>query len=196
MTVATQLTVARLILAPLFVYFLFRETAHSLWIASAIFVVAALTDTADGYLARKTGTVTKIGRILDPLADKLLVGFAYLSFVLLGVTGVKGWMVGSILGREFLVTGLRSFAGRRGVEIHSSPFGKWKTFFQMGVVFGLLLMMSVRAASNPSPEYWKNPGGFVADLFYVALIATTLITLLSGLDYVWKNRSILWGDSR
>jgi CDP-diacylglycerol--glycerol-3-phosphate 3-phosphatidyltransferase len=195
MTVATKLTMARLVLAPLFVHFLLRETVHSLWIASAIFVVAALTDTADGYLARKTGTVTKIGRILDPLADKLLVGFAYLSFAVLGVTGVKGWMVGSILGREFLVTGLRSFAGRRGVEIHSSPFGKWKTFLQMGVVFGLLLMMSLRAAGNPSPAYWKDPQGFLADAFYVALIATTAVTLLSGLDYVWKNRRLLWGGS-
>jgi CDP-diacylglycerol--glycerol-3-phosphate 3-phosphatidyltransferase len=196
MTVATQLTIARLFLAPLFVYFLLRETVHSLWIASAIFVIAALTDTADGYLARRTGTVTAIGQILDPLADKLLVALAYLSFIVIGVAGVKGWMVGSILGREFLVTGLRSFAGRRGVVIHSSPFGKWKTTFQMGVVFGLLLMMSIRAANDPSPAHWKNPGGFLADLSYVALIVTTLVTLLSGFDYVWKNRAILWGDSR
>jgi CDP-diacylglycerol--glycerol-3-phosphate 3-phosphatidyltransferase len=191
MTLATQLTTLRFLMAPVFAYFLLRETVTSLWIASAIFVVAALTDTADGYLARRTGTVSQIGRVLDPLADKWLVALAYVAFIVIGVSGVKAWMVGSILGREFLVTGLRSFAGRRGVVIHSTPFAKWKTVFQMGVVFGLLFMMSIRAAANPTPSYWKNPGGFIADLFYLALIVTTLVTVLSGLDYVWKNRALL-----
>jgi CDP-diacylglycerol--glycerol-3-phosphate 3-phosphatidyltransferase len=196
LTAATALTVLRLLLTPFFGIFLLRETRGSLWTASIIFLVAALTDTADGYLARRTGTVTKAGRILDPLADKLLVALAYVSFLFLELPSVKAWMVACILGREVLVTGLRSFAGRRGVTIHSSPFGKWKTTFQMGVVFGLLLLMSIRAATDPAPAYWKRPGDPLAGtLLYAALVVTTLVTLLSGLDYFWKNRGLLRGGT-
>jgi len=196
MTVATALTLMRLALAPLFVLFLLRQTASSLWIASAMFVVAALTDTVDGYLARRTGTVTRAGRILDPLADKLLVALAYVAFLLLGLPSVKTWMVGAIVGREVLVTGFRSFAGHRGVTIHSSPLAKWKTTLQMTVVFVLLLLMSVRATSDPAPAYWKHPGGpTAAAVLYGALVVTTVITLLSGLDYFWKNRALLKGQA-
>lgn len=191
MTLATRLTIARLVMAPLFVVFLLRETVHSLWIASALFTLAALTDTADGYLARRTGTVTKLGRMLDPLADKLLVAFAYLSFLILRVPGVEVWMVVIIVARELLVTWLRSHVGRRGVVIHSSPLGKWKTTFQMVVVFGLLALMSIRATQDPSPAYWKSPGASFTGVVWAALVITTAITLLSGLDYVWKNRAAL-----
>jgi CDP-diacylglycerol--glycerol-3-phosphate 3-phosphatidyltransferase len=191
-TVATGLTVGRLLAAPLFAVFLLRQTALSLWTASVIFVLAALTDTIDGYLARRTGTVTRIGRILDPLADKLLVALAFLLFLQLELPSVKGWMVACILAREILVTGFRSFAGRRGVTIHSSPFAKWKTTLQMAVVIGLLLLMSVRAASDPAPNHWKHPGDPLAGtLLTGALLLTTLVTVLSGLDYFWKNRALL-----
>jgi CDP-diacylglycerol--glycerol-3-phosphate 3-phosphatidyltransferase len=196
MTVATHLTIARLVLTPVFAVFLLRQTVSSLWIASAIFLLAAATDSADGYLARRTNTVTRAGRILDPIADKLLVGLAYLSFLAMGVAPVKGWMVGSILGREFLVTGFRGLAGRRGVIIQPSTFGKWKTTIQMGVVFALLAIMSVRASEDPTPAYWKRPGEPLGDLVYLALILMTAVTLLSGLDYFWRNRGLLRGEAR
>jgi CDP-diacylglycerol--glycerol-3-phosphate 3-phosphatidyltransferase len=191
MTLATQLTVARLVMAPLFVVFLLRETVHSLWIASGLFTLAAVTDTFDGWLARKTNTVTKLGRMLDPLADKLLVAFAYLSCLVLRIPGIEAWMVGIIIARELLVTWLRSFVGRRGVIIHSSPLGKWKTTFQMTVVFALLALMSWRASLDPSPAFWKAPEAPYPSIIWVALVLTTGITLLSGLDYVWKNRRAL-----
>jgi CDP-diacylglycerol--glycerol-3-phosphate 3-phosphatidyltransferase len=197
MTVATFLTVIRLLLTPFFTVIAFQQTPQAVWTASAIFTVAAVTDFVDGYLARKTETVTKIGRILDPIADKLLVAVTYLTFLVLGVPSVKGWMVGAILGREALVTWLRSYVGSRGVVIHSSPLGKWKTGFQMGFVFLLLLVMSIRAAADPSPEYWKHTGsGFLDGALLVALLATTLITVVSGLDYVWKTRAALTGGAR
>ncbi|NNE42773.1 MAG: CDP-diacylglycerol--glycerol-3-phosphate 3-phosphatidyltransferase [Gemmatimonadetes bacterium] len=196
MTIPNILTVMRLILTPFFAVYLLRETPEGLWIASAIFVVAALTDTADGYLARKMGAETRIGQILDPLADKLLVALAYVSFLVLDLPSVKAWMVGTILGREVLVTAFRTFAGRRGVTILSSPFGKWKTTFQMVLVFVLLALMSYRAMSDPTPAYWKSPGDpFAGHLLYGGLVVTTLITLLSGLDYFWKNRSLLRGSA-
>ncbi len=196
MTLATRLTIARLFMAPALVFFVLRQTETSLWIAFSIFVLAAATDTADGYLARRTNTVTHVGRILDPLADKVLVGLAFLTFLGIGVSQVKTWMVAAVLGREFLVTGFRSFAGRRGVVVHSSAFGKWKTTIQMFLIFVLLLVMSVRAGQDPSPAYWKRPGGNLADALYVSLILMTVVTLLSGLDYFWKNRSVLRGGAR
>jgi CDP-diacylglycerol--glycerol-3-phosphate 3-phosphatidyltransferase len=204
MTLATVLTIFRLVLTPFFVVFLLwsgergatTEAVRWLWIASGIFVVAALTDTVDGYLARRTGTVTRAGRILDPLADKLLVGSAYVAFLILGLPSVKAWMVGSILAREVFVTGFRSFAGHRGVTIHSSPFGKWKTTLQMGLVFILLTIMSVRAASDPAPSYWMHPSDPLAGAALSgALLLTTVVTLLSGFDYFWKNRALLRGGS-
>jgi len=203
-TPATVLTLFRLALTPFFVVFLLwagdrgatTEAVRWLWIASGIFVVAALTDTVDGYLARRTGTVTRAGRILDPLADKLLVGSAYVSFLVLGLPSVKAWMVGSILAREVFVTGFRSFAGHRGVTIHSSPFGKWKTTLQMGLVFILLTIMSVRAASDPTPSYWMHPQDPLAGAaLYGGLLLTTVVTLLSGFDYFWKNRALLKGGA-
>jgi CDP-diacylglycerol--glycerol-3-phosphate 3-phosphatidyltransferase len=194
-TIATALTIGRLLAAPFFAVFLLRQTPHALWTASAIFLLAALTDTVDGYLARRTGTVTRIGRILDPLADKLLVALAYVLFLWLELPSVKAWMVACILAREVLVTGFRSFAGRRGVTIHSSPLAKWKTTLQMAVVFGLLLLMSVRAVTDPAPAYWKHPADPLAGtLLYAAVLVTTVVTLLSGLDYFWKNRALLTGN--
>jgi len=196
MTVATFLTLIRLLLAPLFGVVVFEQTPEAVWTAAAIFTVAAVTDFVDGYLARRTSTVTKVGRILDPLADKLLITVTYLSFLFLGVPSVKAWMVGAILGREALVTWLRSYVGRRGVVIHSSPLGKWKTAFQMGFVFLLLVVMSVRAASNPAPAYWKRTGSDWLDgALLVTLLLTTAITVVSGLDYVWKTRAAL-ADAR
>lgn len=189
MTLATRLTVGRLVLAPLFMVFILRETVHSLWIAAVMYTVAAVTDGVDGYLARRTGTVTPLGRMLDPLADKLLVGFAYLSFLLLRVPGVEVWMVAIILARELLVTWLRSYVGRRGMIIHASQLAKWKTTFQMVFVFGLLILLCYRAWINPAPEFWLRPEPPYTTIVYVALLVTTLITLLSGLDYVWKNRA-------
>lgn len=197
MTVATFLTLIRLCLAPLFVVAVLQQTPEGVWTAFAIFTVAAVTDFVDGYLARRTATVTRAGRILDPIADKLLVAVTYLSFLLLGVPSVKSWMVGAILGREALVTWLRSYVGRRGLVIHSSPLGKWKTAFQLGFVFTVLAVMSVRAASNPAPSYWTRTGSPVMDAVLLAgLLATTLITVVSGFDYFWKTRAAIAAQAR
>jgi CDP-diacylglycerol--glycerol-3-phosphate 3-phosphatidyltransferase len=197
MTVATFLTLIRLGLAPLFVIVVLRRTPLALWTASAIFTVAAVTDFVDGYLARRTATVTRAGRILDPIADKLLVAVTYLSFLFLGVPTVQSWMVAAILGREAFVTWLRSYVGRRGLVIHSSPLGKWKTGFQLGFVFALLAVMSVRAASNPAPAHWTRTGSpFLDGVLLAGILATTMLTVVSGFDYFWKTRAAIAAQAR
>ena len=191
MNVANALTVFRLIAAPVFVFLLVRETRESLWAASILFVVATLTDALDGYLARRNQTITHVGRWLDPIADKVLISGAYLAFLSMGVAAVKAWMVAAIIGREILVSALRSLAGRRGVIIHSSQLAKWKTGLQMGVALAILALMCLRASSDPSPGYWIDPGSDAARTsMIVALLITITLTILSGVDYVWKNREV------
>lgn len=192
MTLANQLTVARLVMAPLFALFLMRGSVPAIWIAAGLFSLAAITDRIDGWLARRTNTETDLGRTLDPLADKLLVAAAFVVLLLLEVPGIALWMVAVILGRELLVTWLRSHVGKRGVVIHASPFGKWKTTLQMVVIFAFLGLMSIRAALDPSPAYWMRFGDPAAMILTVAMFLTTLVTLFSGLDYVWKNRTAIF----
>jgi CDP-diacylglycerol--glycerol-3-phosphate 3-phosphatidyltransferase len=194
MTLATRLTILRLVLAPLCAWFLIQQEPRAFAFATAAFVLAAVTDNIDGYIARRTQTETELGRMLDPIADKLLVGLAYVGFFWIGVNSVKAWMVFAILGRELLVTGFRTYAGRRGVVIHSSPFAKWKTTLQMVVALVLLFMITWRAHVNAAPEYWRAPTSALANrALEVAVIATAVVTILSGLDYVWKNRSVFGG---
>jgi CDP-diacylglycerol--glycerol-3-phosphate 3-phosphatidyltransferase len=191
MNLANALTMFRLIAAPVFVYLLVRETRDSLWAASILFVLAALTDAFDGYLARRKGTITHMGRWLDPIADKVLISGAYLAFLSMGVAAVKAWMVAAIIGREVLVSALRSLAGRRGVIIHSSQLAKWKTGLQMGVALAILALMCLRSTQNPAPGYWIDPGSEEArTALVVAILLTITLTILSGVDYVWKNREV------
>jgi len=191
MNIANALTMFRLLAAPVFVYLLVRETRTDLWTASILFVVATLTDAFDGYLARRKGTITHMGRWLDPIADKVLISGAYLAFLAMGVPAVKAWMVAAIIGREILVSALRSLAGRRGVIIHSSQLAKWKTGFQMGTAMAILALMCIRSSQDPSAGYWIDPGSEAARTSLVAAILLTItLTILSGVDYVWKNREV------
>jgi CDP-diacylglycerol--glycerol-3-phosphate 3-phosphatidyltransferase len=196
MTLANWLTIGRLAAAPLFVILLMRETPTSLWLATSIFVLAALTDAVDGWIARRTSTISATGRWLDPIADKILIGGAYLAFWALGVPSVRAWMVAAIVGREILVSWLRHLAGKRGVVIHSSQLGKWKTGFQMGVALLILVLMSRRAMSDPSPSVWTDPAqGPLGVVLDAALGVTIGLTVLSGLDYLGKNRAVLSASS-
>ena len=191
MTLANQLTIARLIMAPLFAVFLMREAVPSIWIASSLFTAACITDRIDGIIARRTNTVTELGRMLDPLADKLLIGAAFVALYMLGIPGVELWMVIVIVGREILVTWLRSHVGKRGMVIHSSGFAKWKTTFQMVIAFAFLGMMSYRAYTNPDPSYWTRFGEGTTEILKWGMLVTTIVTFLSGADYLWKSRQAL-----
>jgi len=191
MTPANALTIARFALAPVFLLLLLREEARSLWAASGVFALAAVTDTVDGWLARRSGTVTRIGRALDPVADKLLVALALLGLARLRVPGVAWWMVIVILGREVLVTVLRSWASRRGIAVPVSRLGKAKTTLQMGFAAVALAVLCVRALMDPRPASWLRPTEPLATLLGLALLATTAATVLSGLDYARKARAAL-----
>ena len=176
MRAADQLTVARILAAPLIVVlFLADFQGHDYW-ATAVFVAASATDWLDGRLARRGGYGTDLGSLLDPIADKILVLTALIMLVGEGV--FAGWMVAIIVAREFLVTGLRHAALERGVVLQARDLGKLKTWAQsVAVVLGGL---AAGGAIDQSIAWW-------------ALLAAVVLTLLSGLDYARVAPRVLRG---
>jgi len=159
MNLPNSLTIARIFFVPLLVAALVEEnvTVHAFgvaitneWLALAIFLVAAVTDLLDGYLARKWGQVTTIGTLLDPIADKLLISAALISLV--QVHAVPGWMVILIVGREFAISGLRSIAAAEGYTIRASDLGKTKMMAQVTAISFLLI--SIRHRPLAQLAYW------------------------------------------
>jgi len=163
------LTLLRIFLVPLLVVVLLTRTNLSVVAGAAIFGVAVATDYLDGYLARRRNQVTRLGILLDPVADKLLMAAAFLSLVEMNL--VPAWMVTIILGREIAVTGLRNVALGRGVLIGASGLGKSKMVAQVVVVFALLLSQHF---------------SFLLPLARVSLWVAVLLTLASGADYFWR----------
>jgi len=167
------LTILRIFLVPVLVVVLLTRAEGGLFLGAGIFGLGVLTDYLDGYFARRRNQVTKLGILLDPLADKLLTAAAFLSLVEMGL--VAAWMVMIILGRELAVTGLRNVAAGRGILIGASPLGKGKMVSQVVAIFLLLL-------SRPFPQ-----------LRLPALVVIWLVvglTLLSGVDYFrrfWRD---------
>lgn len=176
------LTFARIAVIPLFVALLFFEqsVAACMW-AAAIFGAAAITDGFDGWLARKWGVVTVLGKFLDPLADKLIVMAALIMLIPSG--RVPAWMVFLILAREMIITGLRSIASSEGIVIEASDLGKYKTIFQMVAIPGLLLHYDYYWFFGLEWEIFHvNMHNMGIVYFYIAFI----LTLWSGVEYLMK----------
>ncbi len=137
LTLANRLTLARILMIPILVLFLVQGSPFARRIAAVLFVLAAFTDWLDGHLARARGQVTPLGEILDPVADKLLMLAALLPLVALGK--VDSWVVGIILGREFLVTALRAVALRQGLVVAATRLGKTKMGLEVAAILLLIL---------------------------------------------------------
>ena len=169
LNVPNALTLVRILLVPVLVAVLLQAAPNGSWIAAAVFALAAVTDTLDGYLARSRRSVTTFGKVMDPIADKLLVAAALISLVSLG--RVDAWVAMVIIAREFAVSGLRVAAGVQGVVIPASRLGKAKTISQVAAILALI------AAHHPGQPW-------VQVLVYLAV----LITLASGADYFLNFR--------
>ena len=167
------LTLLRIFLVPVLVVVLLTRAEGGLFLGAGIFGLGVLTDYLDGYFARRRNQVTKLGILLDPLADKLLTAAAFLSLVEMGLA--PAWMVMIILGRELAVTGLRNVAAGRGILIAASPLGKGKMVSQVVAIFLLLL-------SRPVPQ--------IRLLAIVSLWTVVGTTVVSGIDYFvrfWRD---------
>ena len=169
MNLPNQLTIFRCILIVPFVILLLNGFDL---ISLAIFIIASLTDLADGKIARKYNLVTNFGKFMDPLADKLLVCSALIILIQLG--RIPSWVVLIIIAREFIITGFRTVASDKGVVIAASYWGKYKTTFQMIMV---CLMLANFAFLQ-----------IVADIVMWIAVALTVISLV---DYLWKNKNVL-----
>jgi len=163
------LTLLRILLVPVLVVALTEEIQHGPTIAAAVFVLAALTDGLDGYIARSRASVTTFGKVMDPVADKLLIAAALMALV--SLDRVAAWVAMVIIAREFAVSGLRIAAGQQGVVIPASALGKLKTIVQSAAVLALI------AAPNED-VLW------VQGLVY----AMVLVTVVSGADYFLNFR--------
>lgn len=185
--------------------------------AAAVFIVAALTDALDGYLARRWNAISTFGRIMDPFADKLLVigafvflagpGFTHTGDAIIhlptkpappenisgSVTGVQAWMVALILGRELLVTSIRAEAEARGIDFGAIWSGKWKMILQSICVPAVLVLMNVpgvqESASNPLP---RRPGDLATYAILALVWSTVAVTAWSAVPYVMRAVRTKW----
>jgi CDP-diacylglycerol--glycerol-3-phosphate 3-phosphatidyltransferase len=170
-TLPNLLTVLRILLVPVLAVVLLSEMPAGDAVAAAVFALASATDVADGYLARRHETVTTFGKLMDPLADKLLITAALVSLVALD--RVAAWVAMVIIAREFAVTGLRQIAMEQGHVVAASVWGKLKTAFQVAMVLVLIVV---------------DDRPLVVELL---VYATVLITVLSAADYFFGLRRLL-----
>ena len=183
-----MLTVFRILLTPIFIISLFSEYQFAHPIALAIFLIACITDTYDGYYARKYNQVTPEGKFLDPLADKILVSSAFISFAFIGI--IEFWMVGLILFRDLFVTGLRMAVEHKGLSMVTSMIAKAKTTIQYIIIMFILTVMGLKGFSFG----WITAMIEVVDQFsliYYFTFFISLFTVLTGLTYLYDNRDTI-----
>jgi len=188
-------------LVPVFIVFFYHGQSESLsygpggardyyFLAFVVFLIASATDAVDGYIARKRNLITNFGKLMDPLADKVLTTAAFIVFV--DVHAIPAWMVIVILAREFIITGLRGVAASEGVVIAAGLSGKLKTVFQMVAICLILLGAALGGEIN---EFGfgnlSGFGAFVAGAAFICLWAAVIFTVYSGIEYLWKGRKML-----
>ncbi len=174
MNLPNKLTTARMILIiPFVICMMVGKSGNLRFLALAFFVLASVTDWLDGYLARKNHLVTNFGKFMDPLADKLLVSAAMICLVELG--RLPAWIVIIIISREFAISGFRLIASDNGIVIAASWWGKFKTTSQMIMIILLI----------------ADLGGVFAVLEQIFIWLALALTIVSLIDYIWKNKQVL-----
>jgi len=183
------ITLSRIFTIPVLIWvlsskFFSQQTGEKEIVAASLFVLASITDALDGYLARKRGQVSTVGMLLDPLADKLMITAAFVTLVQFNPRIVPAWMAVVIIGREFLVSGLRSIAAQQGFTIEASDLGKFKMLVQI---------IAVTAAIVDARWAVLNIRGFIVPVELIAYVSMGFmvgLSLLSAIDYFvgfWKK---------
>lgn len=186
MTISNQLTILRIVLTPIFVYLFVSENVFQKQLSVVVYIIAALTDWYDGWIARKFGYTTGWGRFLDPLADKILTSSAFISFASLQL--VEVWMVIVIVVRDIVITLLRSYAEFKNKPVITTKGAKMKTFIQMFFIYYLLLAYVL----DSSFERINFENSILHPmLIYWLMFFITLITLWTGIAYLYDNWKII-----
>ena len=186
MNLPNKLTCLRMVMVPFFVAAMVIPFQHHHFVALVLFTAASITDLLDGKIARKQGLITDFGKFMDPLADKILVTSALICFV--DLWDLPAAILIVIIAREFIVTSLRLIAAPKGIVIAADKYGKAKTVFQMIWVIATLVQMWVET------QFAELLGVLILPLSVLNAIlmwVTVALTVLSGFNYVWKNRSVL-----
>jgi len=185
-----QLTLLRILLTPVFVILLLSNSPLSMQLSLAVFVIAALTDWYDGWIARRMGYISRWGKFLDPLADKILSSAALLAYVALGL--VDAWMVWIVIARDFLITGLRAYAEYKDKPVITSRGAQAKTFGEFVVIYYILILYVARSVPGlnerfgPTIETLMHP-----QVLFGMMLLVTLSTVGTGLAYLFDNRKVL-----
>ena len=185
MITANNITLVRIVLIPLLLVFMVPDHVLDRWIALAIFLLASATDWLDGYVARSRGQVTTLGKLLDPVADKLLVTAALLPLVRKEL--VPDFMAALLIGREFLISGLRSVAATEGVVIPAGQIGKWKMGMSIAAIS--FLIVTPRNPANTWPTWVPDGAYFVIGTAF--LWATLALSIGSAALYFWEYRHFI-----
>jgi CDP-diacylglycerol--glycerol-3-phosphate 3-phosphatidyltransferase len=197
MNLPNKLTVSRFVLTAFFVWALFSPFRYNNTLALFFFSVASFTDFLDGRIARKRGLITNFGILMDPLADKILICSAFVAFVESthlhpdAPVKVAAWMVIIIVSRELAITGLRLLAASKNVVLAAERFGKHKTISQIVTIIALLVV----DACNEWPPWLQNIfQGWSAVFAEISLWVTVVLTVASGVIYLWRNRRLYLDD--
>jgi CDP-diacylglycerol---glycerol-3-phosphate 3-phosphatidyltransferase len=190
---ANRLTLGRLALTILFVLALSSVWSYGRSVALVLFALAGISDYFDGEIARRYGIVTKFGKLMDPLVDKVMMAAAFICLVPLGA--VPAWVATIVVARDFLITGLRLLASSEGMILPAEKLGKHKTSWQIVTVVFFLLLFSARELRPGIEESgwwqiaWRDGGNLL-------LWITIGLTILSGLGYLWRHRALVRDPAR
>lgn len=189
MNIPNRITLLRIVLTFIFMFFLFCQGLWAKVLSLLIFTFAALSDLYDGWLANKRNMVTDFGKLMDPIADKILVLAAFAAFVQMQL--IEAWMFVIIISREILITSLRLFALNKGKVLAATKVGKHKTASQMVVIFailGFIVLKEVMLRFFTWNPYWER---LFRSGIYTLMVLTVGLTLYSGVSYLWNNRKVI-----
>ncbi len=190
MNLPNRLTILRIVLAFVFMFLLFSPGLMVKVLAFVAFTIACLTDFYDGYIARKYNLITDLGKLLDPIADKILILAAFLSFVQMRL--IPAWMVVVIICRELIITGIRIVGVKRGKVMAASMAGKQKTVSQMISIFFILSVIIINESKKSGLLHFSTDNEiFLQNIIYILMLITVALTIISGISYLIKNRQIL-----
>lgn len=191
MNLANKLTLFRIVISFFFLVFLFISTPGAKTIALALFIAAIITDIYDGKIARRLGITTDFGKLMDPLADKILISSAFISFVQLEPLMIPAWMAALIVAREFSITALRLSALSRGKVIPADIKGKQKMASQTATIILGLGALSWKELALLTSSYWNpNWNYYIGATMWILTFLTVIHTIVTGLYYIWDNRSL------
>ena len=187
MNLANKLTISRIVLAGIYILFLFVRGLEAKVIALSVFLIACITDYYDGLIARRSASVTNFGKLMDPIADKILILGGFLAFVEMKI--IPAWMVIIIIARESVITGIRVLALSQKKVLSAEVAGKHKTVSQIVAVVSILIFLIIRDSG-----FTFRYIGYYSRCVNILMLITVVMTLLSGISYMIRNKSVFMGE--